>query len=136
MTDVKSDEVNLPAHYLKSKATITVEFEPIELTALYDFCTGNAIKYLLRAPFKDKDIDYKKALFYLDKMAEDLGVYGIYVAKKSNNYDLIIRAFRVSHNLIDSLIVNQSGEINYESVLSTAKQVKALLKTNQIDSQN
>ena len=44
------DQVNHPEHYVK--ASITINLEPIQLCECYDFCLGNAIKYILRAPYK------------------------------------------------------------------------------------
>lgn len=57
------DNVNHPDHYLKGSLTFTVE--PIEITSKVDFCTGNIIKYLMRAPYKGNTLeDLQKALFY------------------------------------------------------------------------
>ena len=55
--------------------------ECIEITKYYDFCTGNAIKYLWRAGLKteegysnkDKELeDLKKARWYIDQKIKDL----------------------------------------------------------------
>ncbi len=68
-----------PDHYRKHPSGI----ECIEITKHYDFCIGNAIKYLWRAGLKyetglsvkDKEIeDLEKAKWYLDckiKMLKD-----------------------------------------------------------------
>ena len=73
------DKVNHPDHYTKHPSG----HECIEITSHYDFCVGNAIKYLWRAGFKkeqgtsdiDKEIeDLKKAKWYIEykiKMLED-----------------------------------------------------------------
>ena len=70
----KEDErVNHPSHYtwLKEKCGIEV----IDITKHFNFCRGNALKYLLRAGHKgeasmeilDKEIeDLKKARWYID----------------------------------------------------------------------
>lgn len=59
-----TDNVNHPSHYLKAAVTI----EPIELTARLDSCLGQALQYVMRAPFKGNEIeDLKKAIFYLEK---------------------------------------------------------------------
>ena len=57
-----SDLVDHPEHYNKYK------HEVIELAEKFDFCIGNAIKYLLRAPYKGNYLqDLKKALWYLER---------------------------------------------------------------------
>lgn len=56
------DPVAHPAHYNQH------EHEVIELAEQFDFCMGNVIKYILRAPFKgNKKQDLEKALWYLDR---------------------------------------------------------------------
>lgn len=60
------DPVNHPEHY--AKASVTVNLEPIQLCECYDFCLGNAIKYILRAPYKGNTLqDMKKAKWYLER---------------------------------------------------------------------
>lgn len=67
------DNVNHPSHYtwLKDKCGVEV----IDITRHLDFCTGNAVKYLLRAGYKkeqgmsdiNKSIeDLKKAQWYIE----------------------------------------------------------------------
>lgn len=63
------DNVNHPEHYLKGSLTFKVE--PIEITSKVDFCTGNVIKYLMRAPYKGNTLeDLEKALFYANYRME------------------------------------------------------------------
>ena len=58
------DPVNRPSHYLAASVSI----EPIELTSRLDSCLGQAIQYVLRAPFKGNEReDLKKAAFYLSR---------------------------------------------------------------------
>lgn len=75
----KSDKVEHPSHYtwLKDKCGIEV----IDITRHMDFCTGNAVKYLLRAGYKseegysnkDKTIeDLKKAIWYINDKINQL----------------------------------------------------------------
>jgi hypothetical protein len=54
------DPVRNPAHY-----TI-YPVQPIALTRYLGFCLGNAVKYVLRAPYKGGAEDLKKALQYLE----------------------------------------------------------------------
>lgn len=61
------DPVNHPEHYTQ------YEHEVIELTEKLDFCLGNAVKYILRAPFKGNQIqDLEKARWYLNHKLEML----------------------------------------------------------------
>lgn len=61
------DKVNHPSHYTRC----AVKLEPIEITARLSSCYGQAINYILRAPYKDhQEEDYRKAVFYLNKALE------------------------------------------------------------------
>ncbi len=58
------DAVNHPAHYCSHPSGVEV----IQITEHLPFCTGNAIKYILRAPFKGKERqDLEKAIWYLQR---------------------------------------------------------------------
>lgn len=76
---LKPDMVNHPPHYtwLKEKCGIEV----IDIVRHLDFCSGNAVKYLLRAGHKqdsslsdiEKEIeDLKKAIFYISDRIKQL----------------------------------------------------------------
>ena len=54
-----SDPVQSPAHYT------VYPVEPIEITRHLGFCLGNAVKYVLRAPYKNGVEDCDKACQYL-----------------------------------------------------------------------
>lgn len=67
-----NDNVNHPKHYTSHPSGI----ECIDITCHYDFCIGNAIKYLWRNGLKheegmsdvDKQIeDLKKAIWYIER---------------------------------------------------------------------
>lgn len=61
------DPVNRPSHYLAASVSI----EPIELTSRLDSCLGQAVQYVLRAPFKGNEReDLQKAAFYLSRRIE------------------------------------------------------------------
>ena len=62
--ETTKDMVNHPKHYTQYK------HEVIELVACFDFVTGNAIKYLLRAADKNGVEDLEKAVWYLNYGAE------------------------------------------------------------------
>ena len=63
----EANNVEHPKHYISHPSGI----ECIEITEHFDFCTGNAIKYLWRAGLKnDKMEDLKKAKWYIDRLIE------------------------------------------------------------------
>lgn len=78
---MENERVNHPSHYTWLKERCGIEV--IDITRHLDFCTGNAVKYLLRAGHKSeegytdkaKEIeDLKKAIFYInDKINEISG---------------------------------------------------------------
>lgn len=79
MTKCENNKVNHPSHYTTHPSGV----ECIEITRHYDFCIGNAIKYLWRAGLKSEEgytdtqkevEDLKKAIFYINdkiKMLEN-----------------------------------------------------------------
>lgn len=70
------DKVNNPKHYTSHPSGI----ECIEVTEYYDFCIGNAIKYLWRSGLKNED-----GMSDLDKEIEDLEKAKWYIDRKINN---------------------------------------------------
>ena len=57
------EQVNHPSHYQQG-------IEPIDIIESWDlnFSLGNAIKYILRSPYKGKQIeDLEKARWYIDR---------------------------------------------------------------------
>lgn len=59
---IEPDPVNSPGHYR------WLPVEAIEITELFNFNLGNALKYIIRADHKGKPIeDLKKARWYLDR---------------------------------------------------------------------
>lgn len=76
---MKKDKVNHPKHYTSHPSGI----ECIDIAKHYNFCIGNAIKYLWRAGLKneegmeplEKEIeDLQKAIWYINKHIEDLKI--------------------------------------------------------------
>lgn len=56
------DMVNYPPHYKQYKV------EVIEITEDLNFCKGNAVKYILRAEHKGREVeDLEKAVWYLNR---------------------------------------------------------------------
>ena len=73
------DRVNQPSHYTSHPSGV----ECIRITEHYDFCVGNAIKYLWRCGLKveegmtprDKEIeDLKKAVYYITRKINNLEI--------------------------------------------------------------
>ena len=69
------ERVEHPKYYKQNRLGIEV----IDITRDLDFCTGNVIKYVLRAGYKKEEglsilekklEDYKKASFYLNDLIE------------------------------------------------------------------
>lgn len=61
---INHDSVNHPRHYTSHPSGV----ECIQISEHYNFCIGNAIKYLWRAGLKGDDVeDLKKARWYLDR---------------------------------------------------------------------
>lgn len=72
-----SDNVNHPQHYTSHPSGV----ECIEIAEHYDFCVGNAIKYLWRAGLKaeegktdvQKELeDLRKAQWYINRKIQQL----------------------------------------------------------------
>jgi hypothetical protein len=62
MSETIEDPVNHPSHYN------WLPVEVIQITEHFNFCMGNALKYIMRADYKGKPIeDLKKARWYIDR---------------------------------------------------------------------
>lgn len=60
----QNDAVNHPSHYTGHASGI----ECIKITEHFNFCTGNAIKYLWRAGQKGDAVqDLRKAIWYIER---------------------------------------------------------------------
>ncbi len=68
-TSPRGDAVNHPPHY-NHGGKETIDY--IESLGIgFEFCVGNAIKYLSRAGYKDDIVqDLRKALWYIDRVRE------------------------------------------------------------------
>lgn len=57
------DMINHPAHYAGHYTR-----EVIELAEQMNFCNGNAVKYILRSPWKGREVeDLQKAIWYVKR---------------------------------------------------------------------
>ncbi|MFI0553398.1 DUF3310 domain-containing protein [Streptomyces scabiei] len=68
--DQAHDEVNHPAHY----TWLPNDIEVIDITELFNFCLGNALKYIMRAGHKHDEplTDLRKAAWYINREIERL----------------------------------------------------------------
>ena len=100
---VKEDNVNNPSHYLQAAITV----EPIELTARLDACLGQAVNYIVRAPYKGNQVeDLQKAIFYLRK-------YQSLLKFRNASTDIGETCF-----VLGSLFANQSKNDHVREILS------------------
>lgn len=115
--------VDHPQHYLNAKVHMDLDFEPIDLCENYNFCIGNALKYVLRADFKGKRLeDLMKADWYLHRELEALEQDpDNWVSPKDFNRYLY-KAFRESNHFV-ALILNENG---YYTVESLSKAIEAI----------
>ncbi len=74
MSDSEETEaVNHPKHYNSHKSGI----EAIKLCEHHNFCTGNALKYILRAGLKGDYVeDLQKSIWYLNREIERFKKHG------------------------------------------------------------
>lgn len=106
-----TDNVNHPAHYEANGP-----FECIELTQHFNFCIGNAIKYVWRHMDKGKPFeDLSKALWYVQWEMD---------STYSSDYHTPIPTYRKLCELVDSDFANMADFWNaiYEGNLIDAKQ--------------
>lgn len=74
---MEKDLVNHPSHYISANGTMEVidviEAFTSDLQGIEAFCTANAIKYILRWPYKENAIqDLEKAKWYIDRLIKEL----------------------------------------------------------------
>lgn len=68
LPNVEEDVVSAPSHYRSHPSGIEV----IEITKHHGFLDGNVLKYVLRAPYKGRELeDLKKAQQYLTWLIEE-----------------------------------------------------------------
>ena len=118
------DPVNHPEHYVK--ASITINLEPIQLCECYDFCLGNAIKYILRAPYKGNTLqDMKKAKWYLER---ELSTHYTWEDYKPSKLDpTLFTAFCTNNKFINILINKETGTINGNSINCTLRDINIFI---------
>lgn len=69
-----SDMVNHPAHYTAGgiECIDALKAATVGLEGIQAVCTANAIKYLWRWKFKNGAEDLKKAIWYINRLIEEL----------------------------------------------------------------
>lgn len=70
-----NDMVNHPAHYTAGgiECIDALKAATVGLEGIQAVCTANAIKYLWRWKFKNGAEDLKKAIWYINRLIEELG---------------------------------------------------------------
>lgn len=68
------DPVNHPAHYTAGEVECidAIKAATVDLEGIQAVCTGNAIKYLWRWSKKNGAQDIEKAIWYLNRLLEEL----------------------------------------------------------------
>ena len=92
------EQVNHPSHYQQG-------IEPIEVIESWglNFSLGNAIKYILRSPYKGKQIeDLEKARWYIDREIERL--------KKERDRDILQEIKNNTNLSADKFIKLKKGD--------------------------
>ena len=80
--------VNHPVHYNQHAV------EAIEIIENFNFCLGNAIKYIIRYPYKEGSQDLNKALWYLERQVNSSSLRVITTPEKKllDNIKLLIHS--------------------------------------------
>lgn len=63
MEQTPSDAVHSPSHYMSHPSGVPC----IDVTEHFNFCLGNAVKYIWRADMKNGTEDLRKAVWYLER---------------------------------------------------------------------
>lgn len=94
-----------PQHY-RDEAVIVdgKRYEPINICGCYNFCLGNALKYLLRAEHHKDGVklNYQKAKWYLNRLfKQDLMVYP---KCDGNDVAKVLAVYRMKFPIIATLL--------------------------------
>jgi hypothetical protein len=111
-----TDLVNHPQHYAEH-----YDNEVIELTQHLSFCLGNAVKYILRAPFKGTELlDLQKAEWYVRRMVDEFSAdeCRAQVITRRGNFSGILCSFR--NALVTELVLacGRGDKTSLNAVLS------------------
>lgn len=97
----KNDPVSHPAHYT------SYPHEVIELTEHLGFCLGNAVKYILRAPFKGNELqDLKKARWYIERIIESGNGFASEILINDEDFEMFHELVKTYKNeIVEHLVV-------------------------------
>ena len=90
------DPVKNPKHYVEHSITL----QPIHILRFAPFDLGNALKYMIRAGYKDNmKQDLEKALFYINVAIETYAYDGSVYDKFFKNHKLYLNMFEALPNI-------------------------------------
>lgn len=71
---MQKDNVNHPSHYTQGgiECIDAIKAATVGLSGIEAVCTGNAVKYMWRWKFKNGAEDIRKAMWYLEKLLEEV----------------------------------------------------------------
>ena len=71
---MQKDNVNHPSHYTQGgiECIDAIKAATVGLTGIEAVCTGNAVKYMWRWKFKNGAEDIREAMWYLEKLLEEV----------------------------------------------------------------
>lgn len=71
---MQKDNVNHPSHYTQGgiECIDAIKAATVGLTGIEAVCAGNAVKYMWRWKFKNGAEDIRKAMWYLEKLLEEV----------------------------------------------------------------
>ena len=71
---MQKDNVNHPSHYTQGgiECIDAIKAATVGLTGIEAVFTGNAVKYMWRWKFKNGAEDIRKAMWYLEKLLEEV----------------------------------------------------------------
>lgn len=115
-----TDLVNHPQHYAEH-----YDHEVIELTQHLSFCLGNAVKYILRAPFKGTELlDLQKAEWYVRRMVDEFSAdeCRAQVIARRESFSSILCSFR--NALVTELVLacSRGDKTSLNAVLSDLRE--------------
>lgn len=115
-----TDLVNHPQHYAEH-----YDHEVIELTQHLSFCLGNAVKYILRAPFKGTELlDLQKAEWYVRRMVDEFSAdeCRAQVIARRESFSSILCSFR--NALVSELVLacSRGDKTSLNAVLSDLRE--------------
>lgn len=110
-----------PAHYKDEAVCVDGKrYEPIDICECYNFCLGNAIKYIIRAKHHPDGckVNYLKALWYLTRLkAQDsLGYSEIYPEGDGRfKVPALLEEYRKRFKLLE-LLLDEVGKVSLISI--------------------